>query len=362
MFPSELSPPARNRPELLDEFPMLIGAGNPQPRVLGECLDVLSTLHRFGTEVAPFVEPLDTTSAKSWDEALEKVLELACRHRVFSLAIPKSLGGSGCSILALSIGLEHLSRLCAGIANLIAAHGLALAVVGATGQLRVLRTLAQLIVEGERTGKAFLLATAATEPSAGSDLENFEALGRGQLQSHADRIDGDFALFGRKIYVSNGHIASAFIVLMPTSRTHARETLSAFLVYAGARGLSVTRVEEKLGQRACPAAELEFDNCRVSEQCRLNDTSVAGRTLDLVLGASRATVGAFGAGIARGVFETSRQLAGQMRSADGLTLAEHPRGQVILARMWNHATLARHAYVGAVQVQRRLGLVSLMES
>jgi acyl-CoA dehydrogenase len=357
-----LATPPRSRKELLDEYPLLFATGSAPHRVADECLDLLGLFHRFGRDIAHFAEQLDTSASHPLDDALAQVVAAACRHRLFSLAIPKSLGGSGCSMLALSIGLEHLAQICVGVANVVAAHGLALALVGAAGKVRLLRLLADRIVEGERTGKAFLLATAATEPSAGSDLEDFEAMGQARMESHADRIGSEFALYGRKIYVSNGNIASAYVVVMPTDRGRPRDTLSAFLVFAGTPRLTVVRIEEKLGQRACPAAELEFDGCRVAEEYRLNEGSIAGRTLDLVLGSSRATVGAFGAGIARGVLATSAHIARRLLSHDSRPLVEHPRAQAILAEMWSNATLARSAYLGSAHVQRRLGLVSLMES
>lgn len=362
MLSPVLPPPPRTRKELINEFPLLLGAGHPRNRVLDECLQSLAVFHHFGQDVASYVEPLDALAGPQAGDALASVLGTACHHRIFSLAIPKSLGGSGCSMLALSIGLEHLSQLCVGIANVVAAHGLALALVGASGHIRVLRHLAHRIVDGERTGKAYLLATAATEPSAGSDLEDFDAMARAQLQSHADLDDGVYALHGRKIFVSNGSIASAYVVVMPTERARARDTLSAFLVHAGTPGLTVTRIEDKLGQRACPAAELEFDGCRVAEENRLNAGSIAGRTLELVLGSSRATVGAFGAGIARGVFETSRRLARRFLGDDSRPMLDHPSVQTILARLWTNSMLARGAYLDAAQVQQHAGLVSLMES
>jgi acyl-CoA dehydrogenase len=362
MLHRDLAPFARDRKELLAEYPLLVGTGAGQHRLLDECLEVLALFDGFALDIAADAQRLDRAGPNIAVDALEAILETACKRRLFSLVIPRSLGGSGYSMLALSVGLEHLAQLCVGVTNLVAAHGLALAVVGATGQLRLLRLLADGIVAGEKIRKAYLLATAATEPSAGSDLEDFEAMGRAQIESHADPIASGYALFGRKIYVSNGGLASAYVVVMPTDRTCSRATLSAFLVFAETSGLTVVRTEEKLGQRACPAAELYFDGCQIPHEHRLNEGSIAGRTLDLVLGSSRATVASFGAGVARGVFVTSRRIAAQLQGKTSRPLVEHPHAKALLSRMWTNATLARYAYLGAADVQRRVGLVSLMES
>lgn len=351
---------ARNREELINQYPALGDGAGPFSGQIDGCLTALGVFSEFARDVAPYVAELDSPTTKLGNDALNRVLQFACRRRVFSLAIPQSLGGTGLSMLALSVGLEHLSQTCVGIANLVATHGLALAFVGATGKARLLRNLAARIVAGEHSGHAYLLATAATEPSAGSDLEDVTALGRAHIESHADPCIGGYRLHGRKIYVSNGSIASAFVVVMPTDRARPRETLCAFLAEAPNQGTTVVRVESKLGQRASPAAEILFDDCYVPQDHRLNEDSIAGRTLDLVLGSSRSVVGAFGAGVAYGVLH---QTAGLARHApEYAQLLTHPRAQAIIARMWMNATAARQSYVTAASVQHRHGLISLMET
>jgi alkylation response protein AidB-like acyl-CoA dehydrogenase len=249
------------------------------------------------------------------------------------------------------MGLEQLAQGCAGLANLLATHGLALAVVGATGNLHWLRTLAERIVEGEQRSDPYLLSTAATEPSAGSDLEDFDALASARLESVAKKTTDGYELTGRKIYVSNGSLAQATIVLAPLERRRPRETLTAFIVPKGHPGLHVVRTERKLGQRASPAAELLFEGCRLPESMRLTDGTMAGRALDLVLGASRAVVGAFGAGIARGVYETC---VARMPHSE----RTHP----LLGRLWQNAREARTSYVESNLVSANYGLVSFSDN
>jgi alkylation response protein AidB-like acyl-CoA dehydrogenase len=306
---------------------------------------------RFRDEVTPFIRPLDDATDSERETLLGKVLRLACEYKIFSLALPRSFGGQGCSMLALSIGLEQLAQSCAGLASLLGTHGLALAIVGSTGNVRWLQQLAGRLIEDERRGQPYLLSTAATEPSAGSDIEDFETLRRARIESQATEVLGGYCLSGTKIYVSNGSLASAHIVVMPTDRTRPQETLSAFIVPKGQPGVHVVRTEHKLGQRASPAAELRFDDCFVPETLRLNESTLAGRSLDLVLGASRSFVGAFGAGIARGVYETCRSRVD----------ASHGKA-TLLAQMWQNARTARASYLEANIVNAQVGLVSLSDN
>jgi alkylation response protein AidB-like acyl-CoA dehydrogenase len=182
-------------------------------------------------------------------------------------------------------------------------------------------------------------------------LEDFDALEHAVVESVARQTNDGYELFGRKIYVSNGSIAKAHIVLVPLNRARPRESLTAFVVPKGQVGLSVVRTEKKLGQRASPAAELLFDGCRIPASLRLSEESMAGRALDLVLGASRAVVGAFGAGIARGVYETCVS-----------HLPESARHHPLLGRLWHNARAARSSYIESNLVSSQYGLVSFTEN
>jgi butyryl-CoA dehydrogenase len=339
------------REQLLVEYPVLLPFRHGTGGKLDEFSRVLDTFIRFRDDIKRYIRPLDETTDVSGCPELKEVLGLAAKYRIFSLALPRSFGGQGCSMLALAMGLEQLSQGCAGIANLLATHGLALAVVGASGNLRWLGTLAERIIEDEKRGDAYLLSTAATEPSAGSDLEDFDTIEHAVVESVARQTSDGYELLGRKIYVSNGSIAKAHIVLVPLDRARPRETLTAFVVPKGQVGLHVVRTEKKLGQRASPAAELLLDGCRIPASMRLSEQSMAGRALDLVLGASRAVVGAFGAGIARGVYETCVS-----------QLPEPARQHPLLGRLWQNARAARSSYVESNLVSSQSGLVSFTEN
>lgn len=346
---------------LLIEYPMLASHLRADRATFDEFASVTNRFELLSADLAPYVRRLDQATAVEAKDLHSNVLAIACRYRIFSLALPKSLGGTGCTMLTLAMGLELLAQRCAGLANLLATHGLALALVGANGNASTLLQLAERIVADEARGEAYLLSTAATEPSAGSDLEDDDQLLRARLQSEAEVVPMGYRLSGSKIYVSNGSLAAAHVVLMPTCRDRPRETLTAFLVPRESPGLTVVREERKLGQRASPAAELNFNNCFVPESGRLSATTVSGRSLDLVLGASRSFVGAFGAGIARGVYDTCVRLATQEQLPPSRS-SRHPCEETLIGRLWSNARQARASYIEANLVNAQLGLVSFSEN
>src|SRR5690606_17106327 len=138
-----------------------------------------------------------------------------------------------------------------------------------------------------------------------------ELLGRARISSEARQVPGGYLLSGTKRFISNGSVARWLTVLMPVDPKRPAETWTCFLVDARTPGFSVARAEHKMGQRACPAAELVFDQVFVPDHRvvgRVGDG--AGATLT-VLAASRPPVGAIATGIARGAYE---RLLGWLRS------------------------------------------------
>jgi acyl-CoA dehydrogenase len=101
-----------------------------------------------------------------------------------------------------------------------------------------------------------LLAIAATEPNAGSDVSGF--------QTRAE-LDGDeYVLNGSKTFISFGQIAGLYIVIARTDKeAPPHKGLSLFLVEADTPGFSRGQKLEKMGLHAQDTSELFFDNCRI---------------------------------------------------------------------------------------------------
>jgi len=342
-------------------YPQLAALRRSNARQVVQCEQVWQMFDDYSRNVVdPIANSLDLTGYSDPAQSLEPVLIEACRRRIFSMTLPRSMGGQGTSMLAFTVGLERLATSCLGVANLLAVHGLGLGIMGAVGAVSQLCQVATRVVEGERDGKPYLLSTAATEPGAGSDIEDVELLSHASLECEAAAVPEGLRLNGTKSFVSNGSLAAAFVVLLPTNRKQPVESLSAFLVERERPGLEVTRVERKLGQRACPSAEVRFNDCVVPHSMKLNQRSVAGKALDLVLGASRCTVAAFGAGAAFGVLRDCIHFCHDVEPHLA-PLVDSECAQSILSQMWQNARLARCSYIEAILANSTFGLMSLME-
>lgn len=102
-----------------------------------------------------------------------------------------------------------------------------------------------------------------TEPGAGSDLS--------RIRTKAVRDGDDWTIDGEKIFISGGdQNLSEEILHLVLARTGAPEDgvkgLSLFLcpshINGQRNGVSVTRIEEKLGIHASPTCQMAFDNAR----------------------------------------------------------------------------------------------------
>lgn len=101
-----------------------------------------------------------------------------------------------------------------------------------------------------------LLAIAATEPNAGSDVAGF--------QTRAEKDGDEYVLNGSKTFISLGQLAGLYIVVARTDKdAPPHKGLSLFLVEADTPGFSRGNKLDKMGMHAQDTSELFFDNCRV---------------------------------------------------------------------------------------------------
>ena len=281
-------------------------------------------------------------------------------YRFLSMLVPKGVGGEGEMSTALALVMEELCAVCSGVANVFGANAL-----GVSGILLGLdfyhldRSLAE-IASGDKRGEPVIFAAAITEPLAGSDVEDAAYLKDARLMTEGKPAPGGFLLNGRKVFISNGSVAKYISVIAPTDRSRPIETQSCFLVKQGDKGFSVGRVEEKMGMKACPAAELVFEDCFVPAENLCGRVGDGVRFTEFVLGASRGPVGAISTGVARGAFERIVAYAKAKRTG-GRRLIDQQWVQIKLADMARRIHLARQAYLDSCMSFDFQGIPKMMK-
>lgn len=232
--------------------------------------------------------------------------------------VPAPWGGEADSydVRSLCLIRETLART-SGLADFaFAMQGLGSAPVALFGSDVLKNEILPGIASGERIG-----AFALSEPGAGSDPA--------ELTATARRDGGDYVIDGEKTWISNGGLATQYVVFVRTGEAGSRG-LSALVVDADAPGLSVAERIDVVAPH--PLARLRFDGCRVATDRLLGTEGdgfkIAMSTLDIF----RPTVGAAALGFARRALdETLARVSA--RQVGGLPLAEYQMTKAKIADM-----------------------------
>lgn len=156
----------------------------------------------------------------------------------------------------------------------------------------------------QRLGKGIWAAMAITEPSFGSDSA---------AVSTTAVLDGDeYVINGEKIYVTAGSRATHIVVWATLDKSRGRAAIKSFIVPRDHPGVSVERLEHKLGIKASDTAAIRFDNVRVPQDFLLGSPEIevekgfAGvmETFDN----TRPIVAAMAVGVARAALEELRTI------------------------------------------------------
>ncbi|MEJ6536750.1 MAG: acyl-CoA dehydrogenase family protein [Mycobacterium sp.] len=159
----------------------------------------------------------------------------------------------------------------------------------------------------QRLGTDIWAAMAITEPSFGSDSA---------AVSTTAVLDGDdYVINGEKIYVTAGSRATHIVVWATLDKSQGRAAIKSFIVPREHPGVSVERLEHKLGIKASDTAAIRFDNARVPKENLLGSPEIqvqkgfAGvmETFDN----TRPIVAAMAVGVARAALEELRAILAQ---------------------------------------------------
>ena len=156
----------------------------------------------------------------------------------------------------------------------------------------------------ERLGRNVWAAMAITEPSFGSDSA---------AVSTTAVLDGDeYVINGEKIYVTAGSRATHIVVWATLDESKGRAAIKSFIVPREHPGVTVERLEHKLGIKASDTAAIRFDNVRIPKENLLGSPDIevekgfAGvmETFDN----TRPIVAAMAVGVARAALEELRTI------------------------------------------------------
>ena len=323
--------------------------------MIGETKKAVALARKFNEKVVkPYASDLDIEMQKNPDDLPWDFIEKANEWGFYTMWIPKIFGGKGYNGSSFTCFLEEIASTCLAMANLIGIHYLGVVSLLSSWNIRLSNRILNQVRDGEDTGQPCLISMAITEPGAGTDVEETNLVDRGNVTCHAEKTDGGYRINGSKIFISGGHLSTWHITIGYTDLCKPSETHVMFAVKTGTEGFSFGRMERKMGQKGCPASELVFKDCfipdnlvcfdskQVANQKR-NSAETAMQVIDYLFSVSRAAVGAFGVGAARGAFTEALNFSSKTE-VDNRLLINHEWVQCLLAEMYSNIYTARLTY------------------
>ena len=281
-------------------------------------LDSVNALAR--EKLAPRAEAHDRSGEFPWNNVRD--INALGLNAMF---VPEEYGGSPLSYQCYLACVREISKACAstGIIWATTFHGMKpLIEFGSPEQkARLLPRIAQ----------GGLGSLAITEANAGSDATGMQT---------TFKEDGDHIVVeGGKMFISNGDVADVYLVFGKWAGIDdPKKAISALVIENGTPGLSVVRLEDKMGTRASSTATLAFDRCVVPRNNLLVAPGAGLRILFASLNRSRPSIAAHALGIARAAFEDAVNYINERRQS-GRRILEFQGIQFMLADLASELVL-----------------------
>lgn len=269
--------------------------------------------------------------AKEWDETetfpastVAKVGELG----LMGMTVPQAYGGTELDYVSVATILEELARGDASLALTVESHNsLACLHIARFGTEEQKRKYLPSLASGKALG-----AWCLTEPGSGSDASG--------LRTRARKEGDHWVLNGTKMFITQGSVASVYVVLASTTPEKKQKGITAFIVEKGTKGLSVGREIKKMGMRSTDTAEVVLEDVVVPDSMRCGEVDHGFIDTLQILDCGRIAIAGLAVGIARAALEESVKYALD-RQQFGRPIAEFQAIQWMLADMAVEVDAAR---------------------
>lgn len=306
----------------------------------------------FRDMVRKFAKREISPNVKNWEKAgtyPDTYYRQLSEMGFMGLLVPEEYGGAGGTLIDLVILCEEIGRVGASIPlTHISACCRAIANHGTEYQKRK-------YVPDMAVGK-IIAAYCQTEPNAGSDT--------GAMSSFAEKKNGYYLLNGRKVFISNGGIASLYIVLAKTEHIPAKPSkgIAMFIVERDFSGVQLGKTEEMMGRHCTTLDEIIFENVRVPEENLLIPAGGSGfKEIMSEFNSERCGNSAFCVGFAQGAYERALQYCKE-RIQFGKSISELQTIRHILAEMAIKIQAARLLVYDAVMKSEKRAKIIAKEA
>ena len=213
------------------------------------------------------------------------LLEAAKESKIFAMAVPKEYGGLDYDALTQALVLEDWGYGCAGMGTTLAASILSMDSVLVGGNDEQKRRYFTPMLTAQ------IGAFGLTEPGAGSDA--------GSGKSTAIKDGDEYVINGTKCWITNGGVATVYVIYALTDPTKGMRGISAFIVERGRPGFTIGTVDHKLGIRSSNTVELLLKDVRVPAANLLGKEGEGMKIAMMTLDLARPAIASLSVGLAQ---------------------------------------------------------------
>jgi alkylation response protein AidB-like acyl-CoA dehydrogenase len=248
---------------------------------------------------------------------------------LLGMNVAESLGGAEAGVIAYSLALQELARGDASVAVAVSVTNMVAELIATQGSPELAQLWVPRLVSGELVAGAFGLS----EPEAGSDA--------GAMRTQAVKTEAGWRLTGTKQWITSGDHAGVMVVWATTGGQHDSPTsgskhggMTAFVVPGKAKGLSVARLEEKMGLHGSSTAQLVLDGVEVPDDHVLGAVGKGFMLAMMALDGGRIGIASQAVGVSRGALDAAVTYA-KDRQTFGQAIIKH---QAIAMQLADAAT------------------------
>ena len=268
-----------------------------------------------GDIVAPNAEDVDHEGPHVVDghvvyaKGTQKNLDALVKAGLMGISLPRRYGGLNFSLVPYIMAADMVSRADAGFVNIWGLQDCAETIYEFADEDQRQRYLPRVCNLGET------MAMDLTEPDAGSDLQAV------MLKATFNEADGTWRLNGVKRFITNGDGHIALVLARSEEGSHDGRGLSMFIYDRNDGGVTVRRIENKMGIKGSPTCELVFKNAK-AELCGSRKLGLIKYVMALMNGA-RLGIAAQSVGVSEAAYREALAYAHD-RKQFGKAIIEFP--------------------------------------
>ncbi len=242
------------------------------------------------------------------------------------LYVSEEYGGSGLTRLDATLVFEALAMSCPAVGSFLSIHNMCGGMIDKFGKEEDKQKWLPDLCSMEK-----IFSYCLTEPGSGSDAA--------ALKTRAEKTEGGYVMNGNKAFISGGGYSDVYVTMCRTG-DDGPKGISTLVVEDGTPGLSFGANERKMGWKAQPTSQVQFDDCAVPAENLLGEEGKGFSYAMAGLDGGRLNISAGALGGAQKALDLTLQYMGE-RKAFGKTIDQFQALQFRLAEYETRLQAAR---------------------